>query len=550
MAYDAAGSAGRDDYLLGRSTVLLRLAHQLTGDPAAALGLACFAASALPRRGTGPDLDYAATVAMVRATVRRRTSGDRPTASALDSLRSRQRVAVVLAFGLGWDAETIAEARRSSPRRVRRDVAIALSAQPESDWRAMLAEPRWSLAPPEDLTVQVRAVRGRRRTRSRARLLAVCSAATAVVGLVAAIARVVGAPGPTPATAHEAGLLAWSPRGPLIRDAAFVRAATAHWRAAQRPPAGPVYVLYAGRVGAGRIAVLQARGASGLGEVAVVADHDVSYRHTTLRLDEVSLLARTDVPVLAIPYDGNLDVPRLLAGGPGSRVEQLLVAPGVARVEERSLRDPIAENRPAFVVQHVTDGMSDPWLDLTGTLPSTAVRVLRTGAPPFSGILVPGLLQPVPLSGATGELFSEWTGLPHVFRGSELQDDVVWWSQVCTAPDPDVQLVWTGGAPGFPAPVRLELVRCPGGTLTAEFLTGFGSQARLLTEDGGFADVYAAELVPGSLGRSYFLVVGSRRVRTITVGGETTRTRVAVVPIEQSGSVRVTDAAGQPISLR
>ena len=50
------------------------------------------------------------------------------------------------------------------------------------------------------------------------------------VTLSLAVGRVVTAPAPPPATAHEVGLLAWPPRGDLVRNPGLVAAATRLWR--------------------------------------------------------------------------------------------------------------------------------------------------------------------------------------------------------------------------------------------------------------------------------------------------------------------------------
>ncbi|MDQ1697609.1 MAG: hypothetical protein QOJ03_2962 [Frankiaceae bacterium] len=544
-------ATGRGDYLLGRAALLLRLAHQLTGDPGEALALLCRAAASVPtRRRQSSDLDLLLTTAIVRSTIR----GGHPGPEELAIRAADRRSTVVLAFGLGWDAETIAEVRRTTPRRVRRDVAAALALRTDAGWRAVLADPAWSLPVPADLLDRVRASRRGTRSRRRRTALAVCAAATAVAGVIVAVDRVVTAPPPAPPTAHVAGLLDWPARGELIRDESFIRAATLKWRSARtHSPAGKVFVLYAGRVGVGRIAVLQSLfregGSEPVGMVAVVADHDVSFRHARLHLDLVSPLLRLQTPALAIPYDGNLNIPGLVAG-PGSRVEQLLVAPDVERVQERDLRGPLLDTRPPFVSRPLTFGMSEPWLDLTGTGPSTAVRLSRPGTVPFTGILTVGALQPLEIAATAPSPLPAWSGLPRSFPPSALRDDVLWWSQVCGLPAPAVQLVWVGRIPAFTAPVRLEIVRCPGGILNAEFITGVAAGTLAIAQKTGDADAYAAELVPPTLGHSTVLVVGSARVARIDVGDVRTDGRVAAVPVEQAGPVHVVSGTGTPLRVR
>jgi hypothetical protein len=296
--------------------------------------------------------------------------------------------------------------------------------------------------------------------------------------------------------------------------------------------------------------VLQALDAGGAAQVAVVADHDVSYRHPRLRVDLVAPLTGTDIPALAIPYDGNLNIPGLSAG-PGSRVEQVLVAPGVVRIEERDVPNNATDERPTFQNRPLTDGMSDPWLDLTGTQASTAVRFIAADDSVRLGLVEPGSVQLTPIVPAAEAPPLRWSGLPRDFPVTALRDDVVWWTQQCREPTVSVQLVWVGNAPGFPAPVRVEFVRCPGGNLAVEALTGVGGGTRLVNQAIGEADAYAMSLAPAtSLGRATVLIIGSTRVDSIAVGDEAVTGRVLQRPALVSGPVQVFDAAGRSLRLR
>lgn len=547
---DGIGSVTRDEYLAGRSPALLRLAHQLTGDPALAVEVVAAAAARLPGgRHEDGELDREMTARLVREAARRGVW--RVAEGPLLALAPAQRASVVLAFGPGWDAETIAEVRRTTPRRVRRDVAFALVSMPEDGWRRLLADPRWALPVPDDLFRRSRLVRSTRRRRRLLAALAAACAATAVAGGVIAVVRVATAPGSLPATATARGLLHWPPRGDLVRDRALTDRATRLWQASATPPQGHVYVLYAGRVGVGRLVVMQAKTAPGSAAVAVVGDHDVTYRHPRLRLDAVAPLLRTDVPVLAVPYDGNLNIPGLTAG-PGSQVDQLLVAPGVERVDERSIRGRITGERPKFVAQPLSHGLSDPWLNLIRQRQVTAVRAFRSDGRRFVGLLTGRAVQPLPLDGVATAPPPRWRGLPHTFPLSGLADDVLWWAQVCGTPAPYTSLIWAGGAPGFPTAVRLELVRCEQVT-TAHFLTGISDNAVELAADRGAGAgpvAFAGLVEPTSPAPLSVIVVGSRQVRSIHTGSRRIQGRVAVFRATDAGRLWVVRRNGHVVPIR
>jgi len=329
-----------------------------------------------------------------------------------------------------------------------------------------------------------------------------------------------------------------------VRDTAFLADATSLWRGSARPPRDDVYVLYAGRIGVGRIAVLQAIDASGRGLVAVVDDHDVSFRHSRLRLDVVAPLRSTRTPVLAVPYDGNLAIPGLTSG-PGSRILQLLVQPGITHVEERDLL--AAANRtprPSFVTRALDDGLSQPWLDLSGPLPFTAIRAYRDGEPAFTGVVSGTELQPVAVNAGVTEPPAIWSGLPRDVSPAVVVDDALWWAQVCRRPDVTVSPVWAGGVAGVDDHVRLELVTCAGRTPVAHWVTGIGAGSRSYDDRApGAVDAYAMLLPSGS--RPAIAVIGSTRVATIDLDSQVTRGRVAVAIVGDLSSVFVRAADGR-----
>ena len=513
----------------GRTPALLRLAHQMVGDRTVATDLVARVESSrrLRRAIAGAD-DVPVVSALVRAALRL-GAFEAPAGSPLGELSARERVAVVLAFAAGWDATGIAEAMRTRPRRVHGHVRRALTVCPEREWRALLADDSWDvLAGVEVDRRTVVAVRRRRRRRLTG-ALATCTTLTLLVGVTVATVRIVTAPPPLPPTAHGHGLLSWEPRGALARDADFVRAATSLWTRSHLAPKGPVYVLYAGRVGDGRLAVLQAVGRDGRPAVAVVGDHDVTFRHPRLRLDVVAPLPRTDVPLLTVPYDGNLEIPGLTSG-PGSRVLQALVAPTIDQVDERSIRAPADQlPRPGFSSLSLVDGLSEPWLDLSASsaLPATAVRAYRHGRITFVGLVSADGVQPRAGVGRSVPAPTDWTGLPTELPAATFADDVLWWAQICHGVTTAVSPVWVGRVRAVTTPVRLELVQCPGGPATARWLKGASQGAVSLGRSSTPADAYAVAVSPDSQAPFTLVVVGSSAVSGIRIGATSTSGRVA-----------------------
>src|SRR5438874_1001016 len=145
MATGTLATPSYDGTVAGRAPALLRLAHQLTGDPATAIAVAAAALSRRRvRRAVAGGDDQAVVAALVHAVLE---CGPVvvTTTSPLDALSRRTRIAVVLAFATEWDAAGIAEALHVSLRRAHAEVTSVLSARSEESWRALLAQPRWDL---------------------------------------------------------------------------------------------------------------------------------------------------------------------------------------------------------------------------------------------------------------------------------------------------------------------------------------------------------------------------------------------------------------------
>jgi hypothetical protein len=331
----------------------------------------------------------------------------------------------------------------------------------------------------------------------------------------------------------------------VISCATVPSSATAVWTGSALAPSGAVHLLWAGRVGVGRLAVLQAADDRRGPLAAVVADHDESYRHPRLHLYTVSPLARSGVPMLAVPYDGNLDIPGL-APGPGSQVVQLLTAPDVERVDQRRM---LAEGvppvrRPVFTGEPLAFGMSQPWLDLTGQRPATAVRAYRHGRVVFVGLLGQGL-QPAPVEPRLVPPPANWAGLSASVDSLTNADDDLWWAQVCQEPDPRVATTWSSTSPLAPG-LRLEHVTCRARDVGGAFLSGTGDDVRWLPAGGiavnGSSTAYVLSL-DRSAGQATFVVVGSTAVRSITIGSHRFG-RIAVIRAPNLSRVIVSDKAG------
>ena len=500
-----------------RAQPVLRLAYLLTGDRAEATRLAVRALAAAPRwlPGGASDLDRRIAAGVVRTFGRRNA-----------------RAPVVLAFGLDWDPASIAEACRRSQRSVRADVTTALRTKSEDEWRAELYGPAWDPVVPPDLTEQVGAERARRRGVRGRRLLALTIVATAAVASDVAVHRAGTGSAVTPTSAHVPGLLSWPARGDLVRDRATRAQATNAWRSVAPAPSGQPYFLYAGLADGKRLAVLE----------GYFEDTPALAVVTNGHLSRLVPLATVDTSAVAITYDS----------GAGAFVSRLLVAPTVTRVAVRSSSS-VPQLRPPFTTLRLTDGLSQSWPTPGLSQPWSAIRLTdRDGNSTVRVLtgreLIPSQVRPVFLPPPV-----RWVGLPFHVPPAVVDDDAVWFAQICAAFRPRIQPVWAGRVPSFSSPIRVERVRCAGQTL-ARFLTGSGSSAVTLREVPDTRpklDVYAAVVSPpGTFGPTYVVLVGSRRVGYIRVGGKARHTRVVVVRLEQSRDLRVFATDGTRIAVR
>lgn len=130
-----------------------------------------------------------------------------------------------------------------------------------------------------------------------------------------------------PRVPDDPRLLPWRPRGDLVTDRDFLDRVEDVWRkrAERSGPGrlGRIHPIWAGTIGSGRIALLQAVGDDGHGWVAQVAEHD---RPAVFRVDRQERFGRTLPRALVLNYDGNVDIP-MLRPGRGSALLRLLVPP-------------------------------------------------------------------------------------------------------------------------------------------------------------------------------------------------------------------------------
>lgn len=537
-------------YVAARGGDLLTRARRLTGDDRRAEAVVVEALSGLPASALrGADADDVAERALLRAATRRRA----PSAPAgeIPALPARQRALLVLRYVEGVGPEEAAELLGGSPRRLvaqaeaaRSSVAAAGGPADQEGLRRALSTP--PAAAPPDLLEWVRAAAA---ARHRRRLLVTTTVVVAAVvaGSTSAGAAALIRRAHQPRTPHVTGLLAWHPRGELAADASFVRQASAVWRRGH-PGLRTVYVLYAGRIGVGRLALLQALDQRGIGRVGLVADHDVAFNKAVLGLDVDASLPVKPPSLLLVPYDGNLGLPGLQPG-PGSRLLQVLVAPGVDEVAKRGGNAPQNAPRPGFVALRITRGLSEPWLDLSGQQVVTALRAYRAGGPVSVGLVPTGNrldLEPVRIRVQRPPTGWTPTGLP--VAPDVARDDALWLAQTGDGADVSVAPVWSAVGPPLGGPVRLELL---GDGRSAAVFDGVGAGAQLVVRFSEAADAYAGWVTtPTCL---CAVAVGSDRVARLLVGTPPRafpgRVAVTAVGSGLDATVQAFDARGRPLRV-
>jgi DNA-directed RNA polymerase specialized sigma24 family protein len=279
---------------------------------------------------------------------------------ALARLSPRHRAILVLRYDTERTDSEIADALGMTPASVRAHAAKAMSTLGLRDdqLREAFDDPRRAIQPPPDSMGSVRARIRRRRSRTAA---VGGVAVLALVGVALAYVLTTRTPVPEPAPALPSpapmgsGLLSWTPRVDVEPDGEFVAAAIHVWRSAPDGPDDEVYVLWAGVIGDGRVALLQAARPDGTPAVAQVSERG---QPPAVVLDRVEPLPGEPnaVRALAVSYDGNTSLTNLTPGR-GAQLLSLVLEPelaaGAVAVETERRRLELRDN-----------GITAAWLQL------------------------------------------------------------------------------------------------------------------------------------------------------------------------------------------
>lgn len=336
------------DYVGARTGALLRYAYLLTGDPRAARDAVLRALTATHAdwhraQRDGPDSIVKARILRDQLGFRRRLMRHPPTDagseddevwSALAALPPRQRAILVLRYDEKLTDGEIADALAMTPPAVRAQSAKAMAALGTSldgQVSEALADPGRTVSPPSDPVAWVRAQIRRRRIGTGV-AAGVAVLAIAGVALAYALSGRSPAPEPTPSPPTpppvDSGLLSWTPRVNVLPDGDFVAAAIRIWQSAPDGPAGEVYVVWAGVIGDGRVALLQGVQPDGTPRVAQVSERG---QPATIVLDRMEALPSPPNVVrgLVVSYDGNTGLPNLTPGR-GAQLLSLVLEPDLA----------------------------------------------------------------------------------------------------------------------------------------------------------------------------------------------------------------------------
>lgn len=179
----------------------------------------------------------------------------------------------------------------------------------------------------------------------------------------------------TPTAPEDARLLRWQPRGELTDDRGVVNQASDAWRAHQgKRPGREIYVVWAGRIAAGRVVLLQSVGPDDVPYVAQVSERGDPVAWVVDQVDELD-----EQPTgIVVRYDGNLNMPMTQTGA-GASLVQLLLAPPHALPHDsaptllRRVRDR-PNDQPSWLPLAVDDrGMSKTWLHIDRLSPGGTV---------------------------------------------------------------------------------------------------------------------------------------------------------------------------------
>jgi DNA-directed RNA polymerase specialized sigma24 family protein len=397
------------EYVAARTEGLLQYAYLLSGTPSVARDLVLRALAqtyADWRRAEreGVDAYVKARILHDQLSLRRRLArrqhsadGDDDAArAALATLSPRQRAILVLRHHEGLSDGEIADALRITPGAVRSRIPQPLDERVGE----VFADPTRTVTAPSEPVRWVREHLRRQRRRRTALASIVVGLAIAATSVTYAVTARAPASEPTPAPsrpASDSGLLTWTPRlevGPIQQ---FVEDAIRVWQAAPAGPEDEVYLVWAGVIGDGRVALLQGVQPDGSRAVAQVTDRGQPAR---ILLDRVDALPPepADVRGLAVSYDGNTGLPNLRPG-PGAQLLSLVLEPELA---ERAIAVETERRR----VEMRDDGISRAWLQLDSRAVGGRVTVgvaLRGGdredlsvpvAPPGLVVVRPADLPP------------------------------------------------------------------------------------------------------------------------------------------------------------
>ena len=399
----------------------------------------------------------------------------------------------------------------------------------ESALRAVFADPAYDLAMPPDPVPRIVARAAARRRRVWARALGALGVVTLVAGIGAVALRKDEAPAPTTVPVAP-GLLDWATRGDLARDTGFRAAALDVWRA--RTPVRSAHALYLGRVGLGRVAVLEGL-VAGAPVVAVVGEHGRSTM-PTLSLDASGALPNPGVAFLGVAYDGQVHLPGLTPAPPAAYL-QVLAAPDVSRVERRTAR--------GYVSLAVRGGLSAPWLHLGEGNSRGVVRAFVRDDLSFEGLLPAD--SPVPVRVAVTRAEPPWPPVGSPGDDSQLHDDALLFAALEGWPALEAALLWAGVLPDG-TPARIVYAAAPGtpaasvGIVVGRFART-ALHGRVVRPPGlrGVALLASYLLRPG--GDSYVLALGGPSVAQLRYPAGLPGQRVA------RGRLLVAVANGDPV---
>jgi hypothetical protein len=207
-------------------------------------------------------------------------------------------------------------------------------------------------------------------------------------------------------------------------------------------------------------------------------------------------------------------------------------------------------SRPAFTPEPIEAGLSEPWLDLSGQRPDTAVLVHRSRRQTLVELLQQGLL-PVVAAPHESSPPPSWAGLGNDIAAPTLADDALWWDQVCRATDADVTPLWASDS-GATSGLRIERYVCPGHDPVVAALSGSNVNVTWLSaglDSRGGVDPIVLRVDARGTQPATTDVLGPTTLSRIVIGGASFSGRTASFVGSSSLPVAAYDAHGKPLSL-